>query len=101
MTTTLDKPAPGLAQTHSQSNRTLRYVRPGTPLTERETQILDLASRGCSNATAGARLYLSEDTVKTYMRKIFVRLGAHDRAHAVRRGFELGLLTADTEAAQR
>ena len=78
-------------------SRRPQTVKHGTPPTEREVEVLNLVSRGCSNATAGRRLYISEDTVKVHLRSLFVRLGAHDRAHAVRLGFELGLLTPDPQ----
>lgn len=67
---------------------------PGTPpaLTEREMQVLDGMSRGRSNAEIGRELYLSEDTVKTHARRLFRKLGAADRAHAVALGFRWGLV---------
>lgn len=74
---------------------TPRHIQPGTPPTDREVQILDLVSHGCSNGVIGRRLHISEDTVKQHLRRAYVRLAVHDRAHAVRRGFELELLTAD------
>ncbi|RZS90333.1 LuxR family two component transcriptional regulator [Motilibacter rhizosphaerae] len=61
-------------------------------LTEREMQVLDGMSRGRSNAEIGRELYLSEDTVKTHARRLFRKLGAADRAHAVALGFRLGLV---------
>jgi DNA-binding NarL/FixJ family response regulator len=57
------------------------------PLTEREMQVLTGMSRGRSNAEIGRELYLSEDTVKTHARRLFRKLGASDRAHAVALGF--------------
>jgi DNA-binding NarL/FixJ family response regulator len=62
-------------------------------LTEREQQVLDRMSRGASNPEIGRELYLSEDTVKSHARRLFRKIGARDRGHAVRIGFELGLLT--------
>ncbi len=55
----------------------------GAPLTSREQQILTGMSRGRSNAEIGRALFLSEDTIKTHARRVFNKLGAHDRAHAV------------------
>lgn len=66
------------------------YVLVG--LTIREMQVLYCISHGSTNATIGARLHLSEDTIKTHARALFKKLGVSDRAHAVRRGFELRLL---------
>ena len=47
-------------------------------------------SRGRSNSEIGRELYLSEDTVKTHARRLFRKLGAADRAHAVAVGFRWG-----------
>lgn len=56
---------------------------PGTPLSARELQILGCAAAGMSNREIGAELFISEDTVKTHARRIFRKLRAKDRAHAV------------------
>jgi DNA-binding NarL/FixJ family response regulator len=61
-------------------------------LTEREQQVLEGMSRGLSNGEIGGELFLSEDTVKTHARRLFRKLGTHDRAHAVAQGFRWGLL---------
>jgi len=61
-------------------------------LTEREVQVLDGMSRGCSNAAIGRELFLSEDTIKTHARRLFRKLEAADRAQAVATGFRLGLV---------
>jgi DNA-binding CsgD family transcriptional regulator len=76
----------------------LHQVQRGSRLTERERRILDLASHGCTNAVIATRMELTEDRVKIHMRAICIRLDAHDRAHAVRRGFRLGYLTDDDTA---
>ena len=55
-------------------------------LTERELQVLRGMSQGKSNAEIGKSLFLSEDTVKTHARRLFRKLGARDRAHAVHLG---------------
>lgn len=67
-------------------------------LTEREMQVLHLMSHGYMNREIGRRLELSEDTVKTHGRRIFEKLEASDRTHAVRRGFETGLLLPHTDS---
>ncbi len=61
-------------------------------LSERELQVLSGMSRGRSNAEIGRELYLSEDTVKTHARRLFRKLGASDRAHAVALGFRWGMV---------
>ncbi|MEH1012227.1 LuxR C-terminal-related transcriptional regulator [Micromonospora sp. CPCC 206060] len=61
-------------------------------LTERELQVLLGMADGKSNAEIGRELFVSEDTVKTHARRLFRKLGARDRAHAVAAGFRAGLV---------
>ena len=44
---------------------------------------LDGLCRGWTAARLGAWLGISENTAKTHLKRLYVRLGAHDRAHAV------------------
>lgn len=67
--------------------------RPRTPLTKRELQVLLGISQGQSNAEIGRALFVSEDTVKTHARRLYRKLRARDRAHAVAVGFQIGLLS--------
>ncbi len=69
-----------------------RPVRSVT-LTERELQVLRGMADGQSNAEIGRELFVSEDTVKTHARRLFRKLGARDRAHAVAAGFRAGLVS--------
>jgi DNA-binding NarL/FixJ family response regulator len=69
----------------------LRPTR-STTLTERELQVLRGMADGRSNAEIGRDLFVSEDTVKTHARRLFRKLGARDRAHAVAAGFRAGLV---------
>jgi DNA-binding NarL/FixJ family response regulator len=62
------------------------------PLTDRERLVLHGMSHGRSNQEIGRLLLLSEDTVKSHGRRLFRKLGAADRAHAVALGFRQGLL---------
>lgn len=62
-------------------------------LTERELQVLRGMADGKSNAEIGRELFVSEDTVKTHARRLFRKLGARDRAHAVAAGFRAGLVS--------
>lgn len=72
----------------------------GRPLTERETLILDLLSRGNTNTQIGRKMDLAEDTVKTHLRRMFCKLQVDDRAHAVRAGFQHGYLQSDAPVAR-
>jgi LuxR family maltose regulon positive regulatory protein len=62
------------------------------PLRERELAVLRFLPTNLSAAEIGGELYLSVHTVKTHMRKLYAKLGAHTRAEAVQRGRALGLL---------
>jgi DNA-binding NarL/FixJ family response regulator len=53
------------------------------PLTERETEVLKLIAKGCSNKIVADRLEITEDTVKGHVRNILEKLKANDRTHAV------------------
>lgn len=61
-------------------------------LTTREMQCLRAMTRGLTNAGIGRELFISEDTVKTHLRRLFRKVGARDRAHAVAIGYCTGLL---------
>jgi DNA-binding NarL/FixJ family response regulator len=69
-----------------------RSGRGAIGLTERELQVLLGMAEGKSNAEIGRELFVSEDTVKTHARRLFRKLGARDRAHAVAAGFRAGLV---------
>jgi len=51
-------------------------------LTEREEEILKLLAEGLSNAQIGARLHLSENTIKFHLRNIYAKLGVSNRTEA-------------------
>lgn len=54
----------------------------GTTLTEREREVLALLSEGATNREIAQELYLSIDTVKTHVRKVFSKLGVGNRTQA-------------------
>lgn len=62
------------------------------PLTERQLEVLRLASQGQSNEAIGRRLRCTPDNVKKHMAAIFERLDANDRASAVAIAIRAGLL---------
>ena len=60
--------------------------------TAREIEVLQLVSDGLVNREIGARLFLSEETVKSHVRHLLAKLQARSRAHAVAVGFRRGLI---------
>ncbi len=62
------------------------------PLSERELQVLRLMAEGLTNQQIAARLIVALGTVKAHVHNISGKLGAQNRAHAVARARELGLL---------
>jgi DNA-binding NarL/FixJ family response regulator len=61
-------------------------------LSDRELEVLALIAQGETNRGTAARLFISEATVKTHLLHIYEKLDVNDRAAAVARAYERGLL---------
>ncbi|GGG05856.1 helix-turn-helix transcriptional regulator [Paenibacillus abyssi] len=66
------------------------------PLTNRETEILQLMAQGLSNKEIAERFNLTEGTVKNYAYNIYGKLGVKRRVQAVTKARELQLLDEST-----
>ncbi|HVT72577.1 MAG TPA: response regulator transcription factor [Lacunisphaera sp.] len=67
-------------------------LTPADPLSDRELGVLKLLAEGCSNKEIGARLNITEGTVKNHMTNVLGKLGALDRTQAALKARELGLV---------
>jgi DNA-binding NarL/FixJ family response regulator len=62
-------------------------------LTPREREVLTLVGQGLSNTEIADKLVLSPLTAKTHVARLFMKLGARDRAQLVVTAYETGLVT--------
>lgn len=61
-------------------------------LTEREREVLVHVAHGLSNSEIAEALVLSEGTVKTHVKRIFMKLDLRDRTQAVIFAYDVGLV---------
>lgn len=79
------------------TEQVFRLVRSGqldstNLLTDREVEVLRFLSRGLTTPQTGAKMFISENTVKTHIRHILEKLEVSNRAEAVAKAAQLGLI---------
>jgi two-component system, NarL family, response regulator DesR len=96
-----DSPASELAAAVRRVHAGMRVVAPDLaaeawgetdPLTDRERQILRVASEGLSSVDIAAKFHLSEGTVRNYLSEAISKLGASNRVEAARIARQKGWL---------
>jgi two-component system response regulator DesR len=98
-----DAPADQLIEGIRRVHRGLRVVDPAlaadslslgsSPLTDRETEVLAAAAEGGSTGAIAAKVFLSEGTVRNHLSAAMGKLGAANRAEAVRMATDNGWLS--------
>lgn len=63
-------------------------------LSQRETDVLRAVSQGLNNREIGAKLGISENSVKMHLKRAYFKLGANDRAEAVALAVKRGFLSS-------
>lgn len=61
-------------------------------LSAREIEVLNVVARGMTNAQVARRFRVSETTVRTHLRRTFVKLNVQDRTSAVTKAIRRGLI---------
>jgi DNA-binding NarL/FixJ family response regulator len=74
----------------ARSANGLNWPGRGEGLTDRESEILALITQGKNNAEVAALTYLSPNTVKSYIRTIYRKIGVASRTQAVLWGVSRG-----------
>ncbi len=61
-------------------------------LTQRQRDILDWVKEGKTNFEIAAITGISENTVRTHLKRIFMKLEVHSKAQAVAAALQIGVL---------
>ncbi len=79
-----------LRAVNAEQNRT-----PDCGLSSREMEVLDCLALGKTTAQIAGQLFISDNTVKTHVRHILEKLEASNRAEAVSKAMQMGLIGTD------
>jgi LuxR family transcriptional regulator, maltose regulon positive regulatory protein len=63
-------------------------------LTDKERQVLTLLSQLLTTEETAAAMFVSVNTVRTHVRNILRKMGVAGRNEAIRRAWDLGMLSA-------
>jgi NarL family two-component system response regulator LiaR len=79
----------------SRLMREVRAPESPEPLTERETEVLELMARGKANKQISHALYIGEKTVKAHVSSILSKLGVQSRTQAALHAVRTGLVSLE------
>lgn len=93
------QPAPSTRDPHggdpAEEGAELTWPGQSMGLTQRESEMLTFITRGLTNDEIARRSFLSVNTVKTYIRTAYRKIGAQNRAQAVAWGYRHGFRSTD------
>ena len=61
-------------------------------LSTRESEILVLISKGFTNTEIGSKLFISDETVKTYRKRLLVKFNAKNSANLITKAFHANMI---------
>ncbi|MFD2036989.1 tetratricopeptide repeat protein [Belliella marina] len=73
------------AQLRKQMDFSMININLPTPLTEREIDVIGQLELGLSNQEIARKLYVSENTIKTHLKNIFIKTEAQSRTDLIHR----------------
>lgn len=74
----------------------LAEYTPRADLTERETEVLQLAAKGMRNSDIATAIGRTPETVKAHLKHVMEKLEVHDRTGAVIQGVRRGIIHLDS-----
>jgi two-component system NarL family sensor kinase len=77
----------------SRKSADLNFNYPGSPLTARELEVLNLVRKGFTNNQVAENLFIAERTVKFHITSILSKLNARTRTEAVDTALKRGLIS--------
>lgn len=63
-----------------------------SPLTARETEVLELLSKGKSYTTIAEQLFVDKETIRTHIKNIYWKLEVHSKAEAIEKAIKERLI---------
>ena len=90
--------ATGLASALARRGRAALPTVATLALSPREQEVLSLLATGQSVPSIAGEMYVSLSTAKTYVARLYEKLGATNRANAIMTALRLGLITTELSA---
>jgi DNA-binding NarL/FixJ family response regulator len=90
-----ERKAAGASQIVDQLHRIANANADGARPSPQQQRVLELAAEGLTNDEIGARLFISESTVRFHLQKLKAKLGARSKTQLIARAIRKGLVTSE------